>query len=193
MPNGHAFREPHFLADRRPFEIGPFRITPFRLDHSAFDAHALMVEADGERVLYSGDFRAHGRKAAVFERLVGNPPADIDALLIEGTTLGATAMAEGFETEADAEMRFVEVFHRSKDLRFVWTFAQNIDRIVTIFRAAKRTGRLLWNSGGPRKKRRGKAVAGTTRPWRHSRPRSRGPRQTPRRGRRDAPQTGQDA
>ena len=43
-------------------EIGPFRITPQLVDHSAFDAYALLVEADGKRVYYSGDFRAHGRK-----------------------------------------------------------------------------------------------------------------------------------
>ena len=94
VPNGHAFSDPHFLADRKPFGIGPFRITPYLVDHSAFDAYALMVEADGKRVFYSGDFRAHGRKAALFERLVRSPPKDIDALLMEGTTLGRAATAE---------------------------------------------------------------------------------------------------
>ena len=143
VPNGHAFSDPHFLVDRKPFEIGPFRITPYLVDHSAFDAYALMVEADGKRVFYSGDFRAHGRKAALFERLVCNPPADIDALLMEGTTLGRTGTREGFETEDDLEARFSEAFRRTEGLHFVWTSSQNIDRVVTVFRAAKRTGRVL--------------------------------------------------
>ena len=143
VPNGHAFADPHFLADRQPFGIGPFRITPYLVDHSAFDAYALMVEAGGKRVFYSGDFRAHGRKAALFERLVRNPPADIDALLMEGTTLGRPGTKEGFETEDDLEARFAEAFGRTKGLHFVWTSSQNIDRVVTVFRAAKRTGRLL--------------------------------------------------
>ncbi len=143
VPNGHAFADPQFLADRRPIEIGPFRITPYLVDHSAFDAYALLVEADGKRVFYSGDFRAHGRKAALFERLVRNPPAGIDALLMEGTTLGRTGTGEGFETEDDLEAHFAEAFRQTEGMHFVWTSSQNIDRIVTIFRAAKKTGRAL--------------------------------------------------
>ncbi len=143
VPNGHAFTDPHFLSDRRPVEIGPLRVTPFLVDHSAFDAYALLVEADGKRVFYSGDFRAHGRKAALFERLVRDPPADIDVLLMEGTTLGRAGTEEGFETESDLEERFAEAFRQTEGMHFVWTSSQNIDRIVTIFRAAKRTGRVL--------------------------------------------------
>ena len=143
VPNGHTFTDPHFLSDRRPVEIGPFRVTPFLVDHSAFDAYALLVEADGKRVFYSGDFRAHGRKAALFERLVRDPPADIDVLLMEGTTLGRAGTEEGFETESDLEERFAEAFRQTKGMHFVWTSSQNIDRIVTIFRAAKKSGRML--------------------------------------------------
>ena len=143
VPNGHAFADPHFLADRKPVEIGPFRVTPYLVDHSAFDAYALLVEAEDKRVFYSGDFRAHGRKAALFERLVRSPPVDIDALLMEGTTLGRAGTREGFETEDDLEARFAEVFRQTKGLHLVWTSSQNIDRVVTVFRAAKRTGRLL--------------------------------------------------
>lgn len=63
VPDGLAFENPRFISDRKPLEIGPFRITPYLVDHSAFDAYALLVESDGRRVFYSGDFRAHGRKA----------------------------------------------------------------------------------------------------------------------------------
>ena len=143
VPKGFAFAAPHFLVDRRPSEIGPFRVTPWLVDHSAFDAYALMVEADGRRVFYSGDFRTHGRKGRLFERLVRNPPGDIDALLMEGTTLGRTGTAEGFETETDLEKRFIEAFRQTEGTHFVWTSSQNIDRIVTIFRAARRSGRVL--------------------------------------------------
>ena len=143
VPNGHAFTDPHFFSDRRPVEIGPFRVTPYLVDHSAFDAYALLVEADGKRIFYSGDFRAHGRKGALFERLVCDPPADIDVLLMEGTTLGRAGTEEGFEIESDLEERFVEAFRRTEGMHFVWTSSQNIDRIVTIFRAAKKSGRVL--------------------------------------------------
>ena len=143
VPNGHAFADPRFIANRQPVAIGPFRVTPYLVDHSAFDAYALLIEADGKRVFYSGDFRGHGRKAGLFESLVAHPPAAIDVLLMEGTTIGRTGTDEGFATEDDLERDFVQAFRETKGLHFVWTSSQNIDRVVTIFRAAKRTGRLL--------------------------------------------------
>jgi isoquinoline 1-oxidoreductase beta subunit len=72
------------------FTAGPFTITPYLTDHSAFDAHMLLVDVGGKRILYSGDFRRVGRKAALVDRLMKNPPPDVDVLLLEGTTLGRT-------------------------------------------------------------------------------------------------------
>uniref|UniRef100_UPI001C5CADBA hypothetical protein n=1 Tax=Escherichia fergusonii TaxID=564 RepID=UPI001C5CADBA len=68
-------------------------ITPYLADHSAFDAYSLLVEAHGKRAFYSGDIRAHGRKARLFENLVEHPPQAIDVLLLEGTTLSRPGMA----------------------------------------------------------------------------------------------------
>ena len=47
---------------RSPHRIGDITVTAFPVDHSAFDAQAFLLEADGQRVLYSGDLRLHGRK-----------------------------------------------------------------------------------------------------------------------------------
>ena len=124
-------------------KIGPFRITPWLVDHSAFDAYSLLVEADGKRVFYSGDFRAHGRKATLFEAMIARPPKDIDILLMEGTTIGREGAGERFPTEADLEAKFAEAFRATRGIHFVWTSSQNIDRLVTVFRAAKRSGRVL--------------------------------------------------
>ena len=143
VPNGHAFAKPRFITHMTPVEVGPFRITPYLVDHSAFDAYALLVEADGKQVFYSGDFRGHGRKGKLFEAMIADPPGDIDVLLLEGTTIGRTGTDEGFATEDDLEREFVRAFRETKGLHFVWTSSQNIDRSVTIFRAAKRTGRVL--------------------------------------------------
>ena len=143
IPNGHAFTSPRFIKHREQLEIGPFRITPYLVDHSAFDAYALLVEADGKRVYYSGDFRAHGRKNKLFESMIKCPLRGIDVLLMEGTTIGRAGTSKGFATEADLEQEFVQAFKETKGIHFVWTSAQNIDRMVTIFRAARRAGRTL--------------------------------------------------
>ena len=83
------------LRDRRLLSLGPFSITPFMVDHSAYDAYSLLIEAGGQRVFYSGDFRGHGRKAALFERLVAAPPTAIDCLMLEGTSIALATQAAG--------------------------------------------------------------------------------------------------
>jgi ribonuclease J len=120
--------------------MGPFAVTPYLTDHSAFDAHMLLVDCAGSRILYSGDFRRTGRKAVLVDRLMNAPPADVDVLLLEGTTLGRT---EAFPTEADLEEEFISLFRRTPGRVFVTWSAQNIDRTVTIYRACKRAGRTL--------------------------------------------------
>lgn len=125
------------------FEVDPFRITPFLVDHSAYDAYALLVESDGKRLFYSGDLRAHGRKGVLFEQLVAYPPANIDALLLEGSSLGRLNDDQHFPTEADIEAQLVQAFSATEGLALVHTSAQNIDRVVSILRACKRTGRKL--------------------------------------------------
>ena len=74
-PSGGTFENVIHLEDRKPIELGPFRITPYLMDHSAYDSYAVLIESDGQRVFYTGDLRGHGRKAALFERLVAHPPA----------------------------------------------------------------------------------------------------------------------
>jgi len=130
------------LRDGVPLELGPFTVTPFLVDHSAFDAYALLVEAAGQRLLYSGDLRAHGRKAALFERLLREPPSDIDVLLLEGTNIRDEAATPG-PSERDVEDRCTELFQATSGMVLASYSAQNIDRLVTLFRAAKRSGRLL--------------------------------------------------
>lgn len=127
----------------RSFDIGPFRVTPFLVDHSAYDAYALLIESDGKSIFYSGDFRAHGRKTALFERLIAKPPTNIDALLLEGSSIGRIGDDQQFSKESDIEAELVRVFSATEGLALVHTSGQNIDRIVSIMRASKRTGRKL--------------------------------------------------
>ena len=60
-PAGLLLENSRHLEDRTPITLGPFRITPYLVDHSAYDAYAVLVEADGVGLFYTGDF---GRTAA---------------------------------------------------------------------------------------------------------------------------------
>ena len=130
------------LDDRKTIRVGPFSITPFLVDHSAYDAYAMLIEAGGRRLFYSGDIRAHGRKGALFERLVARPPRPVHAMLMEGSSLGRLAPGQRFPTEGEIEAQLVDRF-RPDGFVGVCASAQNIDRVVSIYRACKRTGRTL--------------------------------------------------
>lgn len=130
------------LVDRQAISFGPFRITPYLVDHSAYDSYALLVEADGQRLFYSGDLRIHGRKSKLVERLITAPPKSIDVLLLEGTTLGRES-SDLPKSEDTIEDELAEIFQATNGIALVHVSAQNIDRMVSIFRACLKTNRTL--------------------------------------------------
>jgi ribonuclease J len=142
-PSGVRLRPTGFLGNRRELQVGPFSITPYLVDHSAYDAYALLVEAGGRRLFYSGDFRAHGRKAGLFKRLCEDPPPAVDALLLEGTHIGRDDQEACGLDESEVELRMADLFCSTTGLVAVFSSTQNIDRLVTVYRACKRAGRTL--------------------------------------------------
>lgn len=143
IPGGYAPVKSVTFEDGKPFNLGPFTITPNLMDHSGFDAYGFLIEAGGKRVYYSGDIRGHGRKAALFERFIQSPPRDIDVLLMEGSSLGRLTTEERFETESEIESRLLDVMSSTGGIVLVACSAQNIDRVVSVYRAAKRSGRQM--------------------------------------------------
>lgn len=126
------------LTDRQPLRLGPFTLTPYLIDHSAFDAYALLVEAGGKRLFYSGDVRAHGLQGDTFDRLVEDPPRDVDILLLEGTRVGVGATdGRSLASEADLTVEFLEIFERTEGLVLIAYSAQNIDRLLTLYAATQ--------------------------------------------------------
>lgn len=130
------------LADGVSVALGPFTITPLAVDHGIEDAFALLVEADGQRLLYSGDLRGHGRDAACLERLASRA-GEVDVLLLEGTRLGREEPEAPETSEADVEELCVERFTAARRAVIAFASAQNVDRVDTIVRAARRTGRTV--------------------------------------------------
>ena len=132
-PSGLKLKNVKHLSDRTPIVLGPFTITPFLVDHSAYDSYAVLVEAEGNRLFYTGDFRAHGRKASLTDRLIDNPPKNVDILLMEGTCVGREDKT--YTTEDELVPQFADIFQKTPGMPLVWCSGQNIDRIVTIFKA----------------------------------------------------------
>ena len=133
--------KPYFIRAWESITVGDITVTPYLVDHSAPDAYAFLIESDGKRVFYSGDFRSHGRKGVLFDRLVASPPSGIDALLIEGTMFGRSNQRHA--DEAQVEEAFFDLMRSELGPVFLICSGQNIDRIVSGYRAAKRAGRQL--------------------------------------------------
>ena len=131
----------HDFKAWQPFTIGDFTITPYLVDHSATDAYAVLIEAEGKRLFYSGDLRSHGRKGILFENLVKRPIRDIDLLFLEGTMLKRSN--DLFPDETAVENTIFQTIQQQKNISFLLSSSQNIDRIVSAYRACKRAGKVL--------------------------------------------------
>ena len=131
----------HEFSAWKPTTIGAFTITPYLVDHSAADAYAFLIEAEGKRLFYSGDFRSHGRKGELFQNLVKRPIRDIDVLFLEGTMLHRNN--DLFPDEKSVEVKIFETIRQQKNISFVLSSSQNIDRIVSAYLACKHAGKLL--------------------------------------------------
>jgi len=125
----------------QPFEVGEFTVTPYLMDHSAPDAAAFLIEADGQRLFYTGDFRGHGRKRVLLERLLANPVSKVDCLVMEGSMIGRDE--GGYQDEGAVERAIHNVIAEQRSYAFVFCSSQNLDRLVSIYRAVKRAGKRL--------------------------------------------------
>jgi ribonuclease J len=123
------------------FPVGRFQVTRYPIPHSAMDASAFLIECDGKRIFYSGDFNAHGRTKKLFDHLLARPPKDIDYLLLEGTTLGRTKPE--CSSESEVEKRLIGEFKKHPGLVFCACSSQNLDRLVSLYRACLQSKRTL--------------------------------------------------
>jgi len=122
--------------------IGDLAVTAHRVDHSAFDSVAYLIESEDQRVLYSGDLRLHGRKPWMARQLIAAVKrAPLNALLLEGTHVGAARRQP--VTESELEEKAIRLLKSSRGLALAAYSPVNLDRLVTLYRAARRSGRVF--------------------------------------------------
>lgn len=121
------------------FRIGAFTITPHLVDHSSFSAFAFEIEAEGKRVFYSGDFRDHGYLGKAMSLLYRRVRPGVDALLMEGTTLGREHGRAQTEEALSAAAR--DLCAKTPKAVFVYQSGQNLSRAVAFYKAARDSGR----------------------------------------------------
>lgn len=140
-PMKGKINKPSYWQSGKRVVIGEYEVTPFLVDHAAFDSYAFSIKADGKTIIYSGDLRDHGRKAPATRFFITKAPRQADALLLEGTMLGRPI--EACKTEADLEQEYLSVMKNAPGAVLFYCSAQNIDRLVTVFRATRRSKKLF--------------------------------------------------
>jgi ribonuclease J len=123
----------------KPQQVGDVLVTPFSVDHSIYGAMAFLLEAEGKRVLYSGDLRLHGRKPGMAKTLLAAiHDKRIDVLLMEGTHIASDYRGA---TEFELEDSITEAIHSAPGLVLASFSPQHVDRLVAFLKATQRTGR----------------------------------------------------
>ena len=133
-------KEPRVFKSEEQVSIGDIKITPYLCDHSAFDSYMFLLDCEGKKILYTGDFRSNGRKS--FEPLLRKLPK-VDALITEGTNLSNDKIGKINLTEKELEKKGIEILEGNNRPVFVLMAATNIDRLVTFYKIANTTKRLF--------------------------------------------------
>ncbi|MFH0940179.1 MAG: MBL fold metallo-hydrolase [Planctomycetota bacterium] len=126
----------------KKLDLKPFLIETYPVDHSAPDAVALSIKVEGKTVIYTGDFRAGGPRNYLFARLKQDLPRGADFLLLEGTMLSRDNEPE-YSTEHDVYESMMDIFKKKSNVAFVFCSPQNLNRIVSIYKAAKHSDCLM--------------------------------------------------
>lgn len=132
---GKIKRETVNIEDGKSFTIKDMTITPYIVDHSAYNSFMILIEANGKRILHTGDFRNHGYKGVILPKIlkkIGN----VDLLITEGTTLSRPQIKSKTEEELS-----IEIAEKTKDYDQVLMLMSttNIDRVTTMQKVANRT------------------------------------------------------
>ena len=135
----HDFRT---FPDRAPVRIGRLEVVPYPVDHSIPFAYGFLVRTSEGTVVYTGDFRHHGPRAgdthAFFEAAAKERPA---ALLMEGTRAGPDVRRNLSEAGVRSEVDRLLTHHNG--LSLACTYPRDVDRLVTLFTAARTANRSL--------------------------------------------------
>lgn len=126
--------------DGETFTVGDIKITPILTDHSAFDAYMLLIEADGKRVLHTGDFRTHGIKGKMVISRLNSLHGLVDVMITEGTNLSyknPVVTSEYLLAEA------AEILMERYRYVFVICSATDIDRLAVFHKASVGKKRFL--------------------------------------------------
>ena len=117
------------FSQGKTFRIGDIKVTPYTVDHSAIDAYMFLIEADGKRVLFTGDFRLHGFRGKGLPKILTKYIRHCDVLMTEGTTLNRDE--DEPLTERELQDILKQKYISTNKYIFILAATTNMDRIFS--------------------------------------------------------------
>lgn len=125
------------LSPGKAINVEDIKITPYFVSHSAYDAYMFLIEANGKRVLHTGDFRGHGYLSKgllpTIKKLI-LPQGRVHFLITEGTML--SRLSEKVMSENELQREAKEIMARYKNV-FVMCSSTDMERLATFYAANK--------------------------------------------------------
>lgn len=124
----------HTFHENQTLHFGDIIVTPYFASHSAYDAYMFLIEADGKRILHTGDFRGHGYLSKGLLPIIQKYIGQVDALIIEGTMLARKD--ETILTERALSQKAVELMKEHKYV-FVHCSSTDMERLASFKNATR--------------------------------------------------------
>lgn len=127
-----------YFKHQQSFQIKSIKITPYIIDHSAYNAYMFYIEDGEDSILFTGDFRLSGYKHKLI-KLVEMNCRNVNKIIIEGTNY---KFDKEYLTEQQLQAK-AEGYMRTYQNVLILQSSTNIDRIVSFYKAAKKTGKVF--------------------------------------------------
>lgn len=133
-------RNYHVFEQNKKFRIDGIEIEPFNIDHSLAGATGYIIHSSSGTIVYTGDFRLHGRRGdRTKEFITACENAHPDILITEGTRIDE----ETTRTENDVESEIENISSNAKGLTVCNWSIRDTDRMLSFLNSAKRMNKKL--------------------------------------------------
>ncbi|MDD3985078.1 MAG: MBL fold metallo-hydrolase [Methanobacterium sp.] len=133
-------REINIIKPYKNFEIGDLTIKSAPVDHLLPGATAFIIEDNMETLVYTGDLRFHGRKPEITKKFVKeSKKVNPHIMISEGIRIDSSST----EAEEDIEIKAKTLIAGFNGLVIVNFPVRDLDRLLTFYKVAKETDRIL--------------------------------------------------
>jgi ribonuclease J len=128
------------LPEGAPLSIAGIQVEAVRVDHSAVGATGLIVHTSQGAIVYSGDFKWHGRRPELTDGFVQRAEgANPRAMIIEGTNIVSARPS----TEQEVEDALTRVIEQASGLVMAGFSPVDMERLRTFHSVARTVNRVL--------------------------------------------------